>query len=339
MALVLNKYDRSRHDRSMTGSRYWAMLARACHAPLLLAAVTAIGLGAVDSLAQSREVLIGTTRVGPSPDQEIDRATRMLEEGIRAIERGDVMLGRRRLEALLTRYPQTLAAVAAKGALQSLSGSTRNLFQPGTVSDVAEILPSQTTEPGSNEAPPYLGGSRAEDMTRSRTETNARAVEQLRRVQDERRQQQLSERFQNDVGDRVFFPELGVDLGARARVVLVSQAAWLMKHPDVTAVVESHADDTGLHEQDYLLAERRAAAVRTRLIEEGVPAARVQVRVHGRDQPIAICSSSECRAQNRRVITRIGSATEPDQARRGRTPEGMSAQWQRDEIGRANKSR
>lgn len=285
-----------------------------------------LGLGVADGLAQSREVLLGTARVGAPAESVADRAASMLDEGIRAVERGDVMFGRRKLESVVARYPETLAASAARGTLQELSRSEGLTAARQEQAPSAGWIPAQSGELSQ----PSNGGlststGREHPATRSREETSALAAVRLRRLQDERRNQALSERFQNTAADRVFFSELGVDLGARARAALAAQARWLRENADVVAIIEAHADDTGQREQDFLLAERRAAAVKARLIEEGVPAAQIQVRVHGRDQPIAVCSLPECKAQNRRVITRIGSGSDSEAARSRIPSEGSLA--------------
>ena len=114
----------------------------------------------------------------------------------------------------------------------------------------------------------------------------------------------VEEEFIATAGDRVFFAVESAELGQRARVVLAAQARWLAQRVDLIAVIEGHADDGPLSkEQLVTLSEARAAAVRDRLIQEGVAASRLTVFARGRQQPVADCASSDCAAQNRRVIT------------------------------------
>ena len=114
----------------------------------------------------------------------------------------------------------------------------------------------------------------------------------------------VEEEFIATAGDRVFFAVESAELGQRARVVLAAQARWLAQRVDLIAVIEGHADDGPLSkEQLVTLSQARAAAVRDRLIQEGIAASRLSVLPKGRQQPVADCASSDCAAQNRRVVT------------------------------------
>jgi len=112
----------------------------------------------------------------------------------------------------------------------------------------------------------------------------------------------LNARLRLDVGDRVFFSQGSSDLGARARIVLSGQAKWLRDRPQVNAVIAGHADEGPGEHANLSLSERRAEAVRQRLIEEGVRATRLDVSALGRTQPIAMCDTPACAAQNRRAV-------------------------------------
>lgn len=258
----------------------------------------------VPGWAQSREVLIGTTTTRPSRDEAgAMAAVRLLEEGLRAIETGDVMLGRRRLEVLVERYPETLAATTAR---KTLGGLYREQFpQPPSAQwerQDPRLIPAQQDE----RAVPQSRGAESNAGEPPAARRDAAQLDRLRQLQDERRLQALSEDFQVTAGDRVFFAETSADLGSRARTVLSAQARWLKRHPEVPAVVEGHADDQGTREQDAALAERRAVAVRDRLLEEGVEPGRIVMRAFGRDRPVANCAAPECAVQNRRAVTVLG---------------------------------
>ncbi|MEZ5856477.1 MAG: hypothetical protein R3D67_17650 [Hyphomicrobiaceae bacterium] len=70
--------------------------------------------------AQSREILLGTVTTGSDASRhESGRAAaQLLAEGLAALERGDVMLGRRHLQLVIDRYPENLAAQSARRDLQ-----------------------------------------------------------------------------------------------------------------------------------------------------------------------------------------------------------------------------
>jgi peptidoglycan-associated lipoprotein len=112
--------------------------------------------------------------------------------------------------------------------------------------------------------------------------------------------------FQSQVGDRVFFSDASVELGARGRVALEAQAAWLVRHPSLSVVVEGHADDSGSFDRNLELSQRRADAVSRRLIQMGVAPDRIRTAAYGRERQIAECVDAACAAQNRRAVTVIG---------------------------------
>jgi outer membrane protein OmpA-like peptidoglycan-associated protein len=87
-------------------------------------------------------------------------------------------------------------------------------------------------------------------------------------------------------------------------------AGNLRANPDSTVRVIGHTDDVGSTAYNQALSERRAAAVANILLENGLPAWRVQTSGVGYSQPVASNDTPGGRAQNRRVeivITPIGA--------------------------------
>ena len=299
--------------------RWTALPARL--ASLAVAAVIVALMSSPSAIAQSREVLIGTMTTGeaePGPDH-VRASEELLADGIAALERGDVMLGRRRLEVLVERYPETNAAAVARDELGALY-STRQARGFLAVRDAGDPRPSAVRPP----EPEAAVGRGAEAEAEARTAPEGAgerelSLARLRQAEGERRLRVLALDFQMAAGDRVFFAESSSDLGAKARAVLAAQARWLAYHPGLPVTVEAHADDhSGSRELDIRLAEKRGQSVRERLLEEGVSADRITVRAFGRDRPVAACPAPECAVQNRRVVTRIGSMQGADSvARRG----------------------
>jgi peptidoglycan-associated lipoprotein len=115
-----------------------------------------------------------------------------------------------------------------------------------------------------------------------------------------------SAEFQSQVGDRVFFSEASAELGARGRVALEAQAAWLVRYPKLSGIIEGHADDAGGIARNIEVSHQRADAVRRRLIQMGVAPERIRIVAFGRERLIAECSAAACAAQNRRAVTVIG---------------------------------
>lgn len=120
--------------------------------------------------------------------------------------------------------------------------------------------------------------------------------------------------FLRDVGDRVFFAESSADLGGRARAVVDAQAAWLKRRNDVIVTVVGRADDGGSEVAAVELAQRRASAVRNRMLELGIPATRIAIDARGARDPIALCKSALCRSQNRHAETVLSDPRSADTA-------------------------
>ena len=80
--------------------------------------------------------------------------------------------------------------------------------------------------------------------------------------------------------------------------ILMAEPFWS------TVTVTGHADASGDARRNRSLALARAIEVRNRLIQEGVPARRIEVVAHGESRPVASNASEYGRARNRRVEVR-----------------------------------
>jgi OOP family OmpA-OmpF porin len=75
-------------------------------------------------------------------------------------------------------------------------------------------------------------------------------------------------------------------------------------------LVEGHTDSIGPRDYNQKLSEKRAQAVKSFLVSEGLPANKIRAEGEGELQPVATNTTKEGRAQNRRVtIEVIGSKT------------------------------
>lgn len=155
---------------------------------------------------------------------------------------------------------------------------------------------------------PAGGAERAAALVRDTPDASTGAEPKPRPivVPRSRRVVMLERQFIADVGDRVFFASGRADLGARARDVIHSQAQWLAAHPDLSVIVQGHADDgTAQRRVQDDLSLKRAEAVRQLLIANGLSSQRVRTEAFGRSRPLANCARATCQAQNRRVVTVI----------------------------------
>ncbi|MEP2921813.1 OmpA family protein [Sulfitobacter sp.] len=88
-------------------------------------------------------------------------------------------------------------------------------------------------------------------------------------------------------------PDLQRDLG--------TVASNLQAYPDSTVQVIGHTDSDGEAGFNQELSERRANAVASVLLNNGIPSQRVQAIGRGESQPVASNLTPEGKAQNRRV--------------------------------------
>ena len=105
------------------------------------------------------------------------------------------------------------------------------------------------------------------------------------------------------VKDRVFFATNESILTTASRETLRAQAAWLRKNPDVTVVVEGHADERGTREYNLALGERRANAAKDYLMTYGISSDRITVLSYGKERPVDSGSTPLAWSKNRRSVT------------------------------------
>lgn len=72
-------------------------------------------------------------------------------------------------------------------------------------------------------------------------------------------------------------------------------------HPELKFCVEGHTDSDGVDAANKTLSEKRAAAVRNELIQQGISASRLTSKGWGESKPMNSNNTPEGKAQNRRV--------------------------------------
>ncbi len=112
-------------------------------------------------------------------------------------------------------------------------------------------------------------------------------------------QQQLA----TEAGDRVLFETDSHSLNNQAVGILERQVAWLKRNGQWRVVIEGHCDERGTREYNLALGDRRAAAVRNYLVNQGIPASRVTTISYGKERPVAVGNSESSWSQNRRGVT------------------------------------
>ncbi len=85
-------------------------------------------------------------------------------------------------------------------------------------------------------------------------------------------------------------------------------AAFLNKYPERTTLIEGHTDSVGSDDYNQGLSQRRADAVKSYLVAQGIDASRVVASGKGEDAPVGSNASATGRQQNRRVEVIIANS-------------------------------
>jgi peptidoglycan-associated lipoprotein len=86
-------------------------------------------------------------------------------------------------------------------------------------------------------------------------------------------------------GTTVYFGAGSAILGPPARSVLVAQAAWLRRHPEIVVRIEGYGDSGDTRDHALAVGARRAEETRNYLILLGVPSAQVSTTTWGKERP------------------------------------------------------
>ena len=103
--------------------------------------------------------------------------------------------------------------------------------------------------------------------------------------------------------DTVYFDTDQYNIDSADQQALAAQAAWLNKYPAKRATIQGHTDERGTREYNLALGERRANAAKNYLVSLGVDAGRLTTQTFGKDQPVAMESTEDAWAKNRRAVT------------------------------------
>lgn len=231
----------------------------------------------------------GWEKASPPPDTAADLYT----DAMKALDGGNTDEAQRLFERLVAEAPASPQATEAR---QHLGRIYRGVAaKPSEPADAAAA-----SAPAATGALPWATqGAPATTASVSTAPVLPRSVLYRARVSSA-----IDGQFLSDAGDRVFFSAGSVNLGVRARAVIQAQARFLIRHPELSAAVEGHADDGALPDAEtQRLSDERAVVVRDRLIAEGVEADRLTAYGRGREDRVSDCPAPECLAQNRRAIT------------------------------------
>ena len=100
----------------------------------------------------------------------------------------------------------------------------------------------------------------------------------------------------------VFFDFDKYDLKPEFRAAIAENAGVLKGDANMKVVIEGHCDERGTTEYNLALGERRARAVRSALIDEGVNPTQLKMVSYGEERPADPGHNEAAWAQNRRAV-------------------------------------
>lgn len=146
------------------------------------------------------------------------------------------------------------------------------------------------------------------DAARSETEAARAQAAELQRELDELNAKETDRGLVVTLGD-VLFSTGKSDLKGGATANLGKLAAFLNRYTDRTISIEGHTDSVGGEDYNMDLSRRRAEAVKTYLVSQGIAGARIEATGRGEGAPISGNDSVTGRQQNRRVEVIIANST------------------------------
>ena len=99
----------------------------------------------------------------------------------------------------------------------------------------------------------------------------------------------------------IYFAFDSSEVTTEGRDLIALHARYLSKNPEVSVVLEGHADERGSREYNLGLGERRAKAVERMMALQGVPTNQMQVISFGEERPVAFGHDESAWQLNRRV--------------------------------------
>jgi peptidoglycan-associated lipoprotein len=153
------------------------------------------------------------------------------------------------------------------------------------------------------EADAAAARARAEAEARARAEAEARAraeAEARARAEAEARARAALDAARAAFATAIYFDLDKSDLKNEARMMLDAKLPLLRANPNVRIRISGHADERGSDEYNVALGQRRAASAKRYLVDQGIPADRIDVVSFGEERPAMMGSNEDAWSRNRR---------------------------------------
>jgi outer membrane protein OmpA-like peptidoglycan-associated protein len=105
--------------------------------------------------------------------------------------------------------------------------------------------------------------------------------------------------------DEIYFATDSWELNKRSTLLLNGFSSYLKKNPTFKISVNGHTDDIGDDEQNRILSQKRADAVKLYLVEKGVSSEQIEAMGFGETKPRVPNTNDNNRAKNRRTEFQI----------------------------------
>ncbi|MEL6673607.1 MAG: OmpA family protein [Bacteroidota bacterium] len=105
--------------------------------------------------------------------------------------------------------------------------------------------------------------------------------------------------------NNIFFESGSYELAPNSGVELRFLVDYMRRNPGLRIEIQGHTDDVGSDQDNLVLSQNRAESVRSYLIQQGVPANRIEAKGYGESQPVSGNITDEDRARNRRTEFKI----------------------------------
>jgi len=106
--------------------------------------------------------------------------------------------------------------------------------------------------------------------------------------------------FHDNVKD-AYFGVSSAKITPDTLATIIHAAQYLVAHPAIQVIISGWADPRGSLDYNLALAMKRADAVRSALIDAGVPASQLEIISNGKSSQVCTTHDQECWKQNRRV--------------------------------------
>jgi outer membrane protein OmpA-like peptidoglycan-associated protein len=244
---------------------------------------------------------------------EMKQATDALRQAEAAFQRKDEMARVDHLSSLAqTRVAIARETAARTGAERSVAEATAERERVRLQARTAEADAAQRSATSAQQQAQTAQRSAEDAQREALASQQAAQTSQQQTAEAQARNQALEAQVRElnaqptprglvvTLGD-VLFDTARAELRSGGQRSIEQLAAFLREYPQRNAMVEGFTDSVGSEAMNQALSERRAAAVRSALVGQGIAPDRIDMRGYGEAYPVAGNGSSGGRAQNRRV--------------------------------------